>query len=84
MIGEASHGTQEFYHHRAEISKLLIKEKGFNAIFLEADWPDTHLVNEYVQNSRNNTSKNAIESLRGWVSKIPTLDVAKQCHGTIY
>jgi erythromycin esterase-like protein len=66
MIGEASHGTQEFYHHRAEISKLLIKEKGFNAIFLEADWPDTHLVNEYVQNSRNNTSKNAIESLRGY------------------
>jgi erythromycin esterase-like protein len=66
MIGEASHGTHEFYHHRAEISKLLIKEKGFNCIGLEADWPDTYIVNEYVLNSPNNTSKNATDSLRGY------------------
>jgi len=63
MIGEASHGTQEFYHHRAEISKILIQEKGFNFIGLESDFPDTFKVNQYVTNAKNNTSKNASESL---------------------
>jgi len=63
MIGEASHGTSEFYHHRAEISKLLILEKGFNLIALESDFPDTHKVNQYVTNSKYSTAKNASESL---------------------
>lgn len=63
MIGEASHGTHEFYHHRAEISKLLILEKGFNIIGLEADFPDTERVNQYVINSKLNKSKNAAQSL---------------------
>jgi erythromycin esterase-like protein len=63
LIGEASHGTHEFYHHRAEITKLLMLEKGFNMIGLEADWPDTRRVNEYVLNHRNSKDKNALQSL---------------------
>jgi erythromycin esterase-like protein len=45
MIGEASHGTEEFYHHRAEITKQLIERAGFNCIACEADWPDAYRVN---------------------------------------
>ena len=49
LLGEASHGTHEFYHARAEITRRLITEKGFNAVAVEADWPDAYRVNRYVQ-----------------------------------
>ena len=39
LLGEASHGTHEFYRERAEITKRLVQEKGFTAIAVEADWP---------------------------------------------
>src|SRR5438309_2909541 len=49
LLGEATHGTHEFYRERAEITKRLIKEKGFTAIAVEADWPDAFRVNRYVR-----------------------------------
>jgi len=49
LLGEASHGTHEFYFERAEITKRLILEKGFTAIAVEADWPDAWRVNRYVR-----------------------------------
>jgi erythromycin esterase-like protein len=49
LIGEASHGTHEFYRERAEITKRLIIEKQFIAVAVEADWPDASRVNRYVQ-----------------------------------
>src|SRR5207253_368650 len=49
LLGEASHGTHDFYHERAEITKRLLIEKGFNAVAVEADWPDAFRVNRYVQ-----------------------------------
>ncbi|MBW4559696.1 MAG: erythromycin esterase family protein [Mojavia pulchra JT2-VF2] len=49
LIGEASHGTHEFYEQRAEITKRLIQEKGFTAVAVEADWPDAYRVNRYVR-----------------------------------
>src|SRR5437867_6291215 len=49
LIGEASHGTHEFYRERAQITKRLIKEKGFTAVAVEADWPDAYRVNRYVR-----------------------------------
>jgi erythromycin esterase-like protein len=49
LIGEASHGTHEFYRIRAEITKRLITEKGFSAVAVEADWPDAYRVNRYVR-----------------------------------
>ncbi len=49
LIGEASHGTHEFYRIRAEITKRLIRELGFTAVAVEADWPDAYRVNRYVR-----------------------------------
>lgn len=51
LLGEATHGTREFYRARAEISKRLIATKGFDAIAVEADWPDALRVSRYVQGS---------------------------------
>lgn len=48
LIGEASHGTHEFYETRAEITRRLIEENGFTMVALEADWPDTLRVHRYV------------------------------------
>src|SRR5439155_12337701 len=49
LLGEASHGTHEFYHERAQITERLIVEKGFTAVAAEADWPDAYRVNRYVR-----------------------------------
>jgi erythromycin esterase-like protein len=49
LLGEASHGTREFYRERAEITKRLIAEQGFTAVAAEADWPDAYRVNRYVR-----------------------------------
>jgi hypothetical protein len=49
LLVEASHGTHEFYQTRAEITERLIREKGFSAVAVEADWPDAYRVNRYVQ-----------------------------------
>ena len=49
LIGEASHGTHEFYEVRAEITKQLIKKKGFQAVAVESDWPDAQRVNRFVR-----------------------------------
>jgi erythromycin esterase-like protein len=49
LLGEASHGTHEFYRERAQITQRLIVEKGFTAVAVEADWPDADRVNRYVR-----------------------------------
>jgi len=49
LLGEASHGTHEFYCERAEITKRLIAEKHFAAVAVEADWPDAYRLNRYVR-----------------------------------
>jgi erythromycin esterase-like protein len=69
LLGEATHGTHEFYRERAEITKRLIKEKGFTAIAVEADWPDAFRVNRYVRGLSDD--KNANEALGGF-KRFPT------------
>ncbi len=69
LLGEATHGTQEFYRERAEITKRLIKEKGFTAVAVEADWPDAFRVNRYVRGLSDD--KNANEALGGF-KRFPT------------
>ncbi len=49
LIGEASHGTHEFYRERARITQRLIQEKNFSAVAVEADWPDAYRVNCFVR-----------------------------------
>jgi erythromycin esterase-like protein len=48
LLGEASHGTEEFYRERLRITQRLIAEQGFTAVAVEADWPDAWRVNRYV------------------------------------
>jgi len=50
LMGEASHGTAEFYLARQEITKALIENKGFNFVCAEADWSDAEQINSYVRN----------------------------------
>lgn len=49
LIGDASHGTSEFYRARAEITKYMIKHHGFNIVAVEADWPDAEAIDRYAR-----------------------------------
>ncbi|CAM3845049.1 erythromycin esterase family protein [Pontibacter korlensis] len=49
LLGEASHGTHEYYTWRAEISRRLIEEKGFNFIAVEGDWPNCYSINRWIK-----------------------------------
>ncbi len=49
LLGEATHGTSEFYRMRQEITRALIEEKGFTIIAVEADWPDAERIDDYVR-----------------------------------
>jgi len=64
LLGEASHGTHEFYRERAQISKRLIVECGFDAIAVEADWPDAYRVNTFVRGEGEDAD--AVEALSGF------------------
>jgi erythromycin esterase-like protein len=69
LLGEGSHGTHDFYHERAEITKRLITEKGFSAVAVEADWPDAYRVNRYVRCEGDD--RNANVALSGF-ERFPT------------
>ncbi len=69
LIGEASHGTAEFYAARAAMTRRLIEENGFCAVAVEADWPDAYRVNRYVRGRGADTT--AEEALRGF-ERFPT------------
>lgn len=62
LLGEATHGTHEFYTIRAAITKKLILEKNFNAIAIEGDWPDAYNINNYIH--QRGELKNAKEVLK--------------------
>src|SRR5687768_8848462 len=49
LLGEASHGTHEYYTWRTEITRRLIAEKNFSFIAVEGDWPDCYRVNRYIK-----------------------------------
>jgi erythromycin esterase-like protein/predicted phosphoribosyltransferase len=69
LIGEASHGTHDFYAARARMTQRLIQERGFNAVAVEADWPHAYRVNRYVRGHGEDTTGE--ESLRGF-QRFPT------------
>jgi len=68
LIGEASHGTHEFYFERSAITKRLIAEKDFSILAIEADWPDSARVHRYV---RGMPAASADEALSGF-RRFPT------------
>ena len=69
LLGEASHGTHEFYETRARMTRWLIEDKGFCAVAAEADWPDAFRVNRYVRAHSDDVT--AEEALRGF-ERFPT------------
>jgi erythromycin esterase-like protein len=69
LLGEASHGTHEFYRERARITRRLIEERGFRGVAVEADWPDAYRVNRYVHGASEDGD--AEEALRGF-RRFPT------------
>lgn len=56
LIGEGSHGTEEFYRERANITRRLIEERGFDAVAVEADWPDAFRLNRFVRDTSDDQS----------------------------
>ncbi|MCU1458576.1 MAG: Erythromycin esterase [Actinomycetia bacterium] len=69
LLGEASHGTHEFYEARSRMTRWLIEDKGFSAVAVEADWPDAYRVNRHVR--RRGDDATAEEALRGF-ERFPT------------
>ena len=69
LLGEASHGTHEFYRERAQITKRLIEEKGFTAVAVEADWPDAYRINRFVRGASQEVE--AIDALANF-KRFPT------------
>jgi erythromycin esterase len=68
MLGEASHGTHEFYTWRSYITRRLIEEKKFNCIAVEGDWPDCYRINRYVKNypDSGSSAKEVLQLFRRW------------------
>lgn len=62
MLGEATHGTKEFYQIRSEISKKLINSYGFDFIAVEGDWPSCYNVNQYIKNEIKDDSRKVLKN----------------------
>ena len=76
LLGEASHGTSDFYIWRDRISRRLVEEKGFSFIAVEGDWPDCYRVNRYVKGYPE-SGENAFEVLHAF-ARWPTWMWANQ------
>lgn len=68
LLGEATHGTHEFYAMRAELTQRLIREHGFDAVAVEADWPDAYRLNRFVQGAGDES----IDEAFGDFQRFPT------------
>src|SRR4051795_13252078 len=69
LLGEASHGTHDFYAERARITRQLLAYGQFNAVAIEGDWPDANRVNRFVRGLGGDAS--AVEALGGF-KRFPT------------
>ena len=67
MLGEASHGTHEYYTWRTYLSKRLITEKGFNFIAVEGDWPDCYRINQFIKDElEEKKAKEVLKTFNRW------------------
>src|SRR5689334_23465584 len=66
MLGEASHGTHEFYTWRTAISRRLIKEKGFRFIAVEGDWPDCYRINRFIKGFGDDDPADVLSAFERW------------------
>jgi erythromycin esterase len=67
MLGEASHGTQEYYTIRRIITEKLIKEHNFNFVAVEGDWPECYSINQYIKGKlKEENARNVLKSFKRW------------------
>ena len=68
MLGEATHGTHEYYQWRTYITRKLIEEKNFNFIAVEGDWPDCYRLNRFVKgyDDKNKSAYHVLHSFNRW------------------
>jgi erythromycin esterase len=68
LLGEATHGTSEFYQWRAALSRRLIEERGFSFVGVEGDWPDCYRVNRYVKSypDSGDTARDVLHAFERW------------------
>ena len=67
LLGEASHGTAEFYQARAAITRRLITHHGFTIVAVEADWPDAAVINRHIRGQRQRDQKQAFTRFPTWM-----------------
>ncbi len=66
MLGEASHGTQEFYHWRRLISEWLIVKHGFRLIAVEGDWPPCWELDQYIHSIGGDNARQTLQHFNRW------------------
>ncbi|NNJ27394.1 erythromycin esterase family protein [Alienimonas chondri] len=66
LLGEASHGTSEYYLWRRRITERLIRERGFDFVAVEGDWPDCAAVNRYIRGESDGTPEEVLGTFRRW------------------
>ena len=68
LLGEASHGTSDYYQWRARLTSRLIRERGFNFVAVEGDWPDCYRVNRFVKGYRDagNRARDVLHAFNRW------------------
>ena len=67
LLGESTHGTQQFYQIRSDITKQLIQYNDFNIILFESDWLNLYQVNQYINSNNSNNFSNILN-----ITKFPT------------
>ena len=66
MLGEATHGTSEFYSYRAILSEILIREYGFNFVAVEGDWPDATRLRKYIKKGEGKSARSVLSKIKRW------------------
>lgn len=66
MLGEASHGTHEFYETRREITERLIRDYGFRFVAVEGDWPDCYRLTQYTTQAKGKSARDVLSTFRRW------------------
>jgi erythromycin esterase-like protein len=66
LLGEATHGTSEFYTWRTEITRQLVREKQFSFVAVEGDWPDCYRVNRYVKGGEGESPEEVLHTFSRW------------------
>jgi erythromycin esterase len=66
MLGEATHGTSEFYRFRARLSNWLLKNENYSFVAVEGDWPDAERLQRHIRNGRYRSAKEVMKSFRRW------------------